>query len=145
MLGGSIFEVFILPSILKGIKKDPRDRIQSKIRSVNLYTPINFVMLIAIIFTGIFLLFSLYERVSNIASPLYLNVFFIKIILVSIIFAIATFQTFYLRFKIAILNVEKIKDENLPNSFHIMQTCSKINIILITVALFLGITMSGLG
>lgn len=141
--GGSFFEVFILPSILKG-KIDPKDRITIISRSINLFTPINFGMLAIIVFTGVILIFSLYEKISNISSPLYLNVFFVKILLVTIIFSIAAFQTFHLRFKIVHMNADKIKGENLPKPFGIMQTCSKINIILIAIVILLGTTMSSL-
>lgn len=144
LLGAPIFEVFILPSVLREKSMNPKDRIQLIIRSINLSSPISFVMLVAIIFTGIFLIFDLYEKISHISSPLYLNVFFIKIMLLVIIFPIAAYQNFYLRFKIGALNIEKIKGENLPRPFRLMQTCYKINFILIIIVLFLGVAMSNL-
>ena len=142
--GGSIFEVFILPSILQEKKMDTKNRVQLIIRTINIFSPIKFVVFAAIVFTGVFLLFSLHERISNISSSLYLNVFFIKILLVIIMFPIAAYQTFYLRFKILSINSDNIKDENLSKSFRIMKTCSLINIILVTIVFFLGIIMGNL-
>lgn len=142
-LGGSVFEVFILPSILRE-KSNQKNIIQITTRTISLFSPINFGMLAVIVSTGILLFFSLYEKISNISSPLYLNVFFIKILLVTVIFSIAAYQTFHLRFRIVIMNIDKIKGENPPKPFRIMRTCSIINIVLITIVILLGIIMSGL-
>ncbi len=143
VLGGSIFEVFILPPILKK-KTDKTNKIQTIARAISLFSPINFGVLAVMVFTGALLLFSLNEKISNISSPLYLNVFFIKILLVSVIFSIAAYQTFHLRFRIVTMNVDKISGENLPKPFRIMRTCSIINIILITIVILLGVSMSNL-
>ena len=142
-LGGSVFNVFILPLIIEE-KSNQNNKIQIAVRTINLFLPINFGMLIIIVSTGILLLYSQSGKISNVSSPLYLNVFFIKILLVTIIFSIAAYQTLCLRFKIVTMNIDKIKGENPPKQFRLMKTCSIINIILITIVILLGITMSNL-
>ena len=143
VLGGSIFQVFMLPLILRE-KSDKKNEFQIIARAISLFSPINFGMLAVNVFTGVLLLFNLYEKISNISSPLYLNVFFVKILLVTVIFSIAAYQTFHLRFKIVTMNIDKIDGENTPKHFRIMQNCSIINILLTTVVILLGITMSSL-
>ena len=141
--GGSIFNLFILPLIIEE-KSNQNNKIHVAVRTINLFLPINFGMLIIIVATGILLLFSLSEKISNISSPLYLNLFFLKILLVTIIFSIAAYQTLCLRFKIVTMDIDKIKDETPPKPFRVMRTSSIINLILITIVVFLGITMSNL-
>ena len=142
-LGGSIFMIFFLPAILQG-KSISEDKIPIMVRAINLFVPVNFGMLAVIVITGVLLLFSLYEKISDISSPLYLNVFLVKIVLVCIVFSIATYQTFPLRFKIVSMKMDKISAENLPKPFQIMRTCSIVNMILISIVILLGITMSRL-
>lgn len=141
--GGSIFQVFVLPSILRK-RSDQKNATQITANTISLFSPISFGMLSVVVFSGMLLLFSLINKTSNISSPLYLNIFFIKILLVTAIFSIAAFQTFCLRFKIVCMDINKIKGENPPKQFRFMRTCSIINIILITIVIFLGITMSNL-
>ena len=141
--GGSVFQVFILPSIVRE-KSNQKNKIQIIVRSISLFSPISFGMLSVVVFTGILLLFSLTKDISNISSSLYLNVFSVKIMLVTAIFSIAAFQTFNLRFKIVCMDINKINEEKPPKQFRVMRTCSKINIILTTIVILLGITMSNI-
>tara|TARA_B100001964_G_C14259762_1_gene614668 strand:- start:282 stop:770 length:489 start_codon:yes stop_codon:yes gene_type:complete len=142
-LGGSVFQVFILPLIARE-KSNQKNKIQIIARSISLFSPISFGMLSIVVFTGILLLFSLTKDISNISSSFYLNVFSVKIVLVTAIFSIAAFQTFNLRFKIVFMDINKINEENPPKQFRFMRTCSIINIILTTIVVLLGITMSNL-
>ena len=141
--GGSVFQVFILPSIVRE-KSNQKNKIQIIARSISLFSPVSFGMLSIVVFTGMLLLFSLTKDISNISSPFYLNVFSVKIILVTAIFSIAAFQTFNLRFKIVCMDTDKLNEENPPKQFRVMRTCSIINIILTTIVILLGITMSNI-
>ncbi|HJN01841.1 MAG: hypothetical protein QF907_07865 [Nitrospinota bacterium] len=141
--GGSIFQIFVLPAILRK-RSGQKNTTQITVSTISTFSPISFGLLSIIVFTGMLLLFSLIKKTSNIASPLYLNIFFIKILLVTVIFSIAAFQTFCLRFKIVNMDIDKIKGENPPKPFRVMRTCSIINIILITIVIFLGISMSNM-
>ena len=142
-LGGSIFHMFFLPIILKG-KPNQKSDISLVVRAISLFPPINFGMLVVVVSSGVLLTFNLYNKISNISSTLYLNVFSVKIFLIIIIFSIAAFQTFHLRFKISMMDASKIDGENLPKPFQVMQICSIINITLTTIVILLGIIMSGL-
>jgi uncharacterized membrane protein len=138
---GSLFYCLIvyLPVVEKKLAE--RDETSPSYKIFDLLTPTVFACILILIGSGVYFLLENYSAQVGL-KPGYYNLFGIKMVFVAAAFFISMYMAFYLRIHISDLDLNPASKKFVPETLNKMMTLSKVAMIMISIATFLGIWLT---
>ena len=139
-IGSSIYSLLIyLPAIEKNLKE--RDENSPSYKILDHLAPTVFASLLVLVGTGVYFLLVNYTAQTGL-KPGYYNLFGLKMIFVAGAFFISMYLTFSLRVQISDLDLKPKNKTLVPEVLKKMISLSRMTLVLMTIALFLGIWLA---
>ena len=139
-IGSSIYSLLIyLPAIEKNQKG--RDENSPSYKILDHLAPTVFASLLVLVGTGVYFLLVNYTAQTGL-KPGYYNLFGVKMIFVAGAFFVSMYLTFSLRVQISDLDLNPKNKTIVPEVLKKMISLSRMTLVLMTIALFLGIWLA---
>jgi uncharacterized membrane protein len=141
-LGSLVYSiVLLLPAMEKLPPQKTEEEHSILYKSLEILSPTVFVSLLALVGTGIYHLMANYTRQVELA-PGYYNLFGVKMLFVVAALFFSVYQTFSLKSKISDLDLAPENRKQVAATLIKMRQFSKITLVLVTIAIFLGVWLA---
>ena len=140
-IGGSVYCLLIYLPLSENDKKKESDENSPSYKIMHHLAPTVFASLLVLVGTGIYFLLVNYTAQTGL-KPGYYNLFGIKMIFVAVAFFVSMYLTFSLRVQISDLDLNPKNKVLVPETLKKMIGLSRMILMLMTIALFIGIWLA---